>query len=110
MKIIDVQQEATGFIAIGQVATGFLALGQMATGVIAIGQVARGVFVVGQVGIGLVSVGMGSAGLFWSAAMFGVGGRGLVIVLPLLPSGRKMLDPPQTVAAAALLGGAARDG
>src|SRR5215216_647459 len=96
-QIIDVGQQATGFIAIGQEATGFFALGQIATGVIAIGQVARGFFVIGQVGFGLTSVGMGSAGLIFSVGMLGVGGRGLGLIVPLVPRLRDPRELPDTV-------------
>src|SRR5687768_16940479 len=91
-QLIDVGQHATGFIAIGQEATGFFALGQIATGVIAIGQVARGFFVIGQVGFGITSIGMGSAGLVYSVGMLGVGGRGLGLIIPLVP---RLKDPRQ---------------
>ncbi|MBX3125825.1 MAG: hypothetical protein KF718_03885 [Polyangiaceae bacterium] len=96
-KLIDVGDNAFGFIAIGQFATGFFALGQIATGVIAIGQVARGFFVIGQVGFGLLSLGMASGGLVYSIGMVGVGGRGLGLIIPMLPRLRELRQlPPQT--------------
>jgi hypothetical protein len=86
VRIVDVGQEAHGIFAFGQMATGFVAVGQVATGVIAIGQVARGGVAIGQVSFGLWSVGMGSAGVFWCAAMLGVGARGRGGVIPVVPS------------------------
>jgi hypothetical protein len=86
VRIIDVGQEATGFIAIGQVAVGVFAFGQMASGVVAVGQVATGVFTLGQGAVGLVSIGMGGVGIYWTGAMIGVGGRGFGIIVPLAPS------------------------
>jgi hypothetical protein len=96
MKFFDVGGQATGFIAIGQQATGFLAIGQMATGFIAIGQLARGVIAVGQLGVGLVGWGQGGVGVMHAIGMLGVGGRGMGIVLPLVPSLGRARIPPQT--------------
>ncbi len=84
-KFIDIGDEAVGFIAIGQFATGFIAFGQVATGVVAVGQVARGFFVIGQAAFGLVSLGMASGGLIYSVGMVGVGGRGLGLIIPMIP-------------------------
>lgn len=106
MRIIDVGQEAQGFIAIGQMATGIIAIGQFATGIIAVGQLARGVFVVGQVSLGVVSVGMGSAGLVWCGAMLGVGGRGAGGVLPLTPSLGERRRTPTLTPLSSIQGGA----
>ena len=97
-------------IAIGQVATGFIAVGQVATGVIAVGQVARGFIAIGQGAIGVVAVGMGSVGLVYAVGMVGVGGRGLGLVLPLVPSLGPRFAVPATEPAARLLGGADRAG
>ncbi|MCB9678126.1 MAG: hypothetical protein H6737_23700 [Alphaproteobacteria bacterium] len=96
MKIIDVGQEATGFIAIGQLAVGVFALGQMASGFVAVGQVATGVFTFGQGAVGLVSVGMGGVGIYWTGAMLGIGGRGFGGVIPLAPSLGPRLKLPST--------------
>jgi len=93
-KLFDVGQQAEGIIAVGQLATGVVAIGQVATGVIAIGQVARGVIAIGMGAIGLVSIGMGSAGLFYSVGLLGVGGRGLGIILPLVPLFGRRYDFP----------------
>jgi hypothetical protein len=100
---VSVGQEARGVIAIGQVATGVFALGQMATGVIAIGQVARGFVAIGQGAVGVVAVGMGSVGLIYSVGMIGVGGRGLGLIVPLVPSFGPRLAVPPTVPAQRLL-------
>lgn len=110
MRWISVGQEANGVIAIGQQATGVIALGQFATGVVAIGQVARGFVAIGQVSIGVFAIGMGSVGLFYSVGMLGAGGRGLGIILPLVPSLGPKVAVPDTVPAGRLLGGRARDG
>lgn len=96
MRWIAFGQEAEGVVAIGQIATGVIAIGQMATGVIAIGQVARGFLAIGQGAVGVFALGMGSVGLVWSVGMIGVGGRGVGLVLPLVPSFGPRLAPPQT--------------
>jgi hypothetical protein len=103
MRLLDVGQEAHGFIAVGQLATGFIAFGQMATGVIAVGQLARGFVVVGQVGFGLFAAGgMGVATLGYGAGMAGVAGRNVFgLILPLVPSVGKPRVVPQTVTLAA---------
>lgn len=93
-KLFDVGQEATGFIAVGQFATGFIAIGQVATGVIAIGQAARGIIVVGQLAVGLVSLGMLSCGLMGAVGMIGAGGRGLGLIVPLVPRLRDARELP----------------
>ncbi|MDP2310959.1 MAG: hypothetical protein Q8P18_33375 [Pseudomonadota bacterium] len=110
MRWISVGEDAHGVIAIGQFATGVIALGQVATGVIAVGQVARGFVAIGQVSIGVFAVGMGSVGLVYSVGMLGAGGRGLGIILPLVPSFGPALSSPDTVPAGRLLGGKAREG
>jgi hypothetical protein len=95
MRWISIEPEAEGVIAIGTVATGVIALGQVATGVIAIGQLARGFVAIGQGAVGVVAVGMGAMGLVWSAGMFGAGGRGFGLVIPLVPSlGSRAVLPP----------------
>lgn len=93
-KIFDAGQEATGFIAVGQFATGFIAIGQVATGVIAIGQAARGIIVVGQLAVGFVSLGMLSCGLMGAVGMIGAGGRGLGLIVPLVPRLRDARELP----------------
>ena len=85
MRFFAVGQHAEGVIAIGQEATGFIALGQFATGVIAIGQVARGVIAVGQAALGVFAVGQVAVGLTFCLAMLGAGGRGVGLVLPIVP-------------------------
>ena len=97
MRFFAVGQEAEGFIALGQVATGVIAIGQLATGVIAIGQVARGVVAVGMAAFGIVSVGMLSGGLVFAAGMLGVGGRGLGLVLPVVPAPRRRPKLPELI-------------
>lgn len=97
MRFFAVGQEAEGFIALGQVATGVIAIGQLATGVIAIGQVARGVVAVGMVAFGLVSVGMLSGGLVFAAGMLGAGGRGVGLVLPVVPVPKRRPKLPELV-------------
>jgi len=105
MKLFDAGQHATGFIAVGQEATGFFALGQIATGVIAIGQVARGGIAIGQVAFGLVGWGQGGLGVFHAVGMLGAGGRGLGVVVRLVPSlGRPREMPPVTPLAAVAAG------
>lgn len=95
MRLISVEPEVPGFIAVGQFAYGVIALGQMATGVIAIGQMARGVIAIGQVAVGLVAIGQLGFGLFAGVAMLGVFGRGFPIPLvPKLPRPREL--PPTT--------------
>lgn len=110
IRWVSVGQEAEGVIAIGQVATGFIAVGQMATGVIAVGQVARGFVAIGQGAVGVVAIGMGSVGLVYSVGMVGVGGLGLGLVLPLVPSLGPTFAVPTTVPAARLLNGTDRAG
>ena len=110
MRWISVGQEANGVIAIGQEATGVFAFGQVATGVVAVGQAARGFIAIGQVAIGVFAVGMGSVGLVYSVGMLGAGGRGLGIILPLVPSLGPALALPETTTAARLFGGKAHHG
>jgi hypothetical protein len=97
MDFISVGQHAQGFIAIGQEAKGVFALGQMATGVVAIGQVAKGCFTLGQVAFGFIGWGQVGFGLLHAVGMFGVGGRGLGIVIPLVPSVGRARVPPETI-------------
>jgi hypothetical protein len=109
-QFFDVGPEATGFIAVGQFATGFIAIGQVATGVVAIGQVARGIIVVGQLAVGLVSLGMLSGGLIGSVGMLGAGGRGLGLIVPLVPRLHDIRELPPVVTFDELARGAAREG
>jgi hypothetical protein len=102
MRFFDVGGEATGVIAVGQFATGFVAVGQVATGVIAVGQVARGFVAIGQGAIGLVAVGMGAVGVFYAIGILGIGGRGLGLVLPVVPRLFDMRELPSTVTVASL--------
>ena len=74
----------------------FFDVGGHATGFIAIGQLARGVIAVGQLGVGLIGWGQGGVGIMHAVGMLGVGGRGLGIVLPLVPSLGRARVPPQT--------------
>jgi hypothetical protein len=74
MKLIDVGQEAEGFIAIGQFATGVIAFGQVATGVIAVGQLARGVIVIGQLALGVAAFGQLTCAFTYGGGMLGVAG------------------------------------
>jgi len=97
MDFISVGQQAQGFIAIGQEAKGVFALGQMATGVVAVGQVAKGCFTLGQVAFGFVGWGQVGFGLLHAVGMFGVGGRGLGLVIPLTPGVGRARVPPQTI-------------
>src|SRR5688500_16885175 len=97
MRWIDVGGEAHGFVAIGQFATGVIAIGQVAWGLVAIGQIAVGWIAIGQVAIGGATVGMVGVGLHGTAAMFGVGGRGVGSVLPLLPGLGRRLVPKGVV-------------
>jgi hypothetical protein len=86
MRWLDIGWQAHGVVAIGQFATGFIAIGQVAWGFVAIGQAAFGWLAFGQVAVGGASVGMVGVGLSFTAAMIGVGGRGVGFVLPVLPS------------------------
>jgi hypothetical protein len=97
MEFISVGEHAVGFIAIGQEARGFFALGQVATGVIAVGQLARGVFTLGQVAFGFIGWGQVGFGILHAAGMMGAGGRGLGIILPLVPSVGRRRVPPETI-------------
>jgi hypothetical protein len=102
-----VGQHAVGFIAIGQEARGFFALGQVATGVIAVGQLARGVFTIGQLAFGFIGWGQVGFGILHAVGMMGAGGRGIGIVLPLVPSVGKKRVPPETIPVDRALAGAA---
>ncbi|HJL17517.1 MAG TPA: hypothetical protein RMH99_17750 [Sandaracinaceae bacterium LLY-WYZ-13_1] len=105
MELLSTDPDRPGVFAFGQFAVGIFAFGQIATGVIAIGQVARGVVAVGQAAAGLIAVGQVSFGVFWSAGMVFVGGRGFGFGLKLLPmvrverSERPELKPPTPWAA-----------
>ncbi|HEY3495175.1 MAG TPA: hypothetical protein VGK73_10835 [Polyangiaceae bacterium] len=105
MEFISVGQHAVGFIAIGQEARGFFALGQVATGVIAIGQLARGVLTLGQLGFGFIGWGQVGFGILHAVGMVGAGGRGLGLVVPLVPSVGRARVPPQTIAIERALAG-----
>src|SRR5687767_6557913 len=105
MEFISVGQHAVGFIAIGQEARGFFALGQVATGVIAIGQLARGVLTLGQLGFGFIGWGQVGFGILHAVGMVGAGGRGLGLVVPLVPSVGRARVPPETVAVDRALAG-----
>ena len=102
MRWFDFGEEAHGVVAIGQFATGVVAVGQFAHGVVAIGQFAFGVVAFGQVAVGGVTVGLVGAGMYFTVAMLGVGGRGVGFVLPLLPALGGRIPPGQTVKLAAL--------
>ncbi len=102
IRWVSVEQQAYGVLAIGQEATGVIAIGQMATGVIAVGQIARGFVAIGQGAIGVFALGMGSVGLVYAVGMVGVGGMGLGLVLPLVPSLGPRLAVPETVSPAKL--------
>jgi len=106
MDFISVGQHAQGFIAIGQEAKGVFALGQMATGVVAVGQVAKGCFTLGQVAFGFIGWGQVGFGMLHAVGMFGVGGRGLGLVIPLVPGvGRARVAPETVDIGTALRGG-----
>lgn len=63
----------------------FVSVGQFARGVFVIGQFAVGVFVIGQFAVGLVSVGQFVLAPGWGVAMLGLGGRGHLGLIRLLP-------------------------
>lgn len=63
----------------------FVSVGQFARGVFVIGQFAVGVFVIGQFAVGLVSVGQFVLAPGWGVAMLGLGGRGKLGLIRLLP-------------------------
>lgn len=109
MRFFAIGQEAEGFIAIGQIATGVIAIGQVATGVIAIGQAARGVVAVGMVAFGIVSLGMLSGGLVYAVGMVGAGGRGLGMIIPLVPVPRATPKLPE-IASLEAIRASAREG
>lgn len=100
MRFFDAGEQAEGIFAFGQFATGVVAVGQVATGVIAIGQVARGVVAIGQGAVGIIAIGQGSLGALYAVGMLGIGGRGLGIVLPVMPSlgPQRELPPLQPLA------------
>lgn len=110
VRFFDAGQEAHGFIAIGQISTGVIAFGQVATGVIAVGQVARGVVAIGQGAIGVFTLGMGSVGVCWAVGMIGLGGRGVGLVLPLIPSLGPRASTPDLVAPSAVADGVVQEG
>ncbi len=107
MDFLSVGQHAKGFIAIGQEARGVIAIGQIATGVIAIGQAARGCFTLGQLAFGFVGWGQVGFGLLHAVGMAGVGGRGLGLVLRLVPGVGRARLPPDTIAVEQALSGSA---
>jgi hypothetical protein len=72
-------------------------VGQFARGVFVLGQFAIGVVVVGQFGVGLVTIGQFAIAPAWGVAMFGLGGRGklgMVRVLPWWQDRPKEAAPP----------------
>jgi hypothetical protein len=97
MEFISVGQTAEGFIAIGQHARGVFALGQEAVGVVAVGQLARGCFTLGQVAFGFIGWGQVGFGMLHAVGMFGVGGRGFGLVIPLTPGVGRARVAPNTV-------------
>lgn len=110
MRFFDAGEQAEGIFAFGQFATGVVAVGQVATGVIAIGQVARGVIAIGQGAVGIIAVGQGSLGALWALGMIGVGGKGMGIVLPLLPSLGPRRELPPLVPLSRLADGGLAEG
>lgn len=107
MEFISVGQTAEGFIAIGQHARGVFALGQEAVGVVAVGQLARGVFTLGQAAFGFIGWGQVGFGMLHAVGMFGVGGRGLGLVIPLTPGVGRARVAPETIDVASALRGTA---
>jgi hypothetical protein len=97
MEFISVGQHAEGFIAIGQHARGVFALGQDAVGVVAIGQIARGCFTLGQVAFGFIGWGQVGFGLLHAVGMFGLGGRGFGLIIPLTPGVGRARVAPATI-------------
>lgn len=84
-----------------------ISVGQFARGVFVIGQFAVGVFVIGQFAMGLVCVGQFVVAPAWGVAMFGLGGRGKLGVVRLLPwpKKREPVELPPTVDEEELLAG-----
>ncbi len=76
-----------------------VSVGQFARGVFVVGQFAVGVFVLGQFAVGLVCVGQFVVAPGWGIAMMGLGGRGKLGVVRLLPwpKERAVAPPPPLV-------------
>jgi hypothetical protein len=74
MRVFDVGESPTAFIAIGVMPNGVIAIGPLATGVLAIGQLARGVFVIGQLALGVVCFGQLAVGVGWAGGQLAIGG------------------------------------
>jgi hypothetical protein len=85
----------------------FVSVGQFARGVFVIGQFAVGVFVIGQFAVGVVSVGQFVLAPGWGVAMLGLGGRGKLGLIRLLPWWQTVMPPnvrvPSVVDETALL-------
>ncbi len=79
----------------------FVSVGQFARGVFVIGQFAVGVFVIGQFAVGFVSVGQFVLAPGWGVAMLGLGGRGKLGLIRLLPWWQTLT--PQSVAIPSLV-------
>jgi hypothetical protein len=73
MRVFDVGESPTAFIAIGAMPTGVIAIGPLATGVIAIGQLARGVIVIGQLALGVICFGQLAVGAAWAGGQLAIG-------------------------------------
>lgn len=113
MRWFSTDPSEPGFIAVGQRAVGVIAFGQISYGVLAFGQVARGVVAVGQVAVGVVAAGQVALGLGWGVGMVGLGGRGKLGVLRLLPAVRRTrapVDAPKVTPVEALLAGSVHEG
>lgn len=87
-------------------------VGQFARGVFVLGQFAIGVVVIGQFGIGLVTIGQFAIAPAWGVAMFGLGGRGKLGMVRVLPwwQDRPKEAPPPCVEVAALRAGERESG
>lgn len=87
-------------------------VGQFARGVFVLGQFAIGVVVIGQFGIGLVTIGQFAIAPAWGVAMFGLGGRGKLGMVRVLPwwQDRPKETPPPCVEVAVLRSGARESG
>ncbi len=95
MEWLATSPERPGVFAFAQGSRGIFAIGQGAVGIVAIGQVAAGVIAIGQGAFGWIGWGQAGVGIFHAAGMVGVGGRGLGIVLPLVPRvGKPRALPP----------------
>jgi len=104
VRLFSTDPDDPGVFAVGQLAYGVFALGQMATGVVAIGQLARGVIAIGQGAIGIVAIGQGAVGVAYGIGMIGLVGRGLGIVVPVLPKVRIVRSKPPKVSPIVELG------